>query len=68
MAKYESQDIRNITFIGGGDSGKTSLIEALLFKAGAASRLFLVARFKNGAPGRLRLVLGSPGRHGHDPK
>ena len=39
MAKYRSEDIRNITFIGGSDSGKTSLVDALLFKGGAATRL-----------------------------
>jgi elongation factor G len=39
MAKYASEDIRNITFIGGSDSGKTSLVDALLFKSGAATRL-----------------------------
>jgi len=39
MAKYKSEDIRNITFIGGSDSGKTSLVDALIFKAGAVNRL-----------------------------
>ena len=39
MAKYSSESIRNITFIGGSDAGKTSLVDALLFKAGIASRL-----------------------------
>ncbi len=39
MAKYSSESLRNITVIGGSDSGKTSLVDALLFKAGVASRL-----------------------------
>jgi elongation factor G len=39
MAKYGAEDLRNIAFIGGPDSGKTSLIDALLFKAGAVTRI-----------------------------
>jgi len=39
MAKYSAEDIRNITLIGGSDSGKTSLVDALLFKGGATNRL-----------------------------
>ena len=39
MAKYASEDIRNVTFIGGSDSGKTSLADALLFKSGVVTRL-----------------------------
>ncbi|MFQ5965021.1 MAG: elongation factor G [Candidatus Scalinduaceae bacterium] len=39
MKQYETKDIRNIAFIGHGASGKTSLIEALLFKADATKRL-----------------------------
>lgn len=39
MAAYETKDIRNITLIGHGASGKTSLVESLLFKAGATTRL-----------------------------
>ncbi len=39
MADYEAKAIRNIAFIGGADSGKTSLVDALLFKGGAVTRL-----------------------------
>ncbi len=39
MAKYSTEEIRNISFVGGGDSGKTSLVDALLFKAGMSNRL-----------------------------
>jgi elongation factor G len=36
---YEGRDIRNVGVVGHGDSGKTSLTSALLFTAGAGSRL-----------------------------
>lgn len=39
MAKYSSTDIRNIVLCGHAQSGKTMLAEAMLFKAGAVSRL-----------------------------
>jgi len=39
MAQYGSNDIRNIAFVGGSDAGKTSIVDAFLFKAGAATRL-----------------------------
>lgn len=39
MKQYLAARIRNIAFTGHSDSGKTSLAEALLFKAGASDRL-----------------------------
>jgi elongation factor G len=39
MAKYSAEDCRNIAFVGGSDSGKTSLVDALLFKGGAVTRI-----------------------------
>ncbi len=39
MKTYEGRDIRNVGAVGHGDSGKTSLTAALLFTAGATSRL-----------------------------
>ncbi|MBI5367339.1 MAG: elongation factor G [Planctomycetes bacterium] len=39
MAKYETKDIRNIAFLGHGDSGKTSLADYLVFKNGGSTRL-----------------------------
>lgn len=39
MKQYLAARIRNITLTGHSDSGKTSLAEALLFKAGASDRL-----------------------------
>src|SRR5437667_4449690 len=38
MAKYRTEDIRNIALVGHGASGKTSLADGLLFKAGAVDR------------------------------
>jgi elongation factor G len=38
MAKYRVDDIRNIAIVGHGAAGKTSLADALLFKAGAVDR------------------------------
>jgi elongation factor G len=35
MPIYNTGDIRNVAFVGHGTSGKTSLVEAMLFKAGA---------------------------------
>jgi elongation factor G len=38
MAKYRVEDIRDIALLGHGAAGKTSLADALLFKAGAVDR------------------------------
>jgi elongation factor G len=38
MAKYRVDDIRNLSLVGHGASGKTSLADALLFKAGGVDR------------------------------
>jgi len=42
MKVFESDSIRNICLVGHGASGKTSLISAMLFDAGAVNRLFRV--------------------------
>lgn len=39
MISYETKDIRTIVLLGHGASGKTSLIESMLFKSGATTRL-----------------------------
>jgi elongation factor G len=39
MATYESAKIRNVAIVGHRGTGKTSLVEAMLFQAGATNRL-----------------------------
>ena len=39
MAKYESSNLRNITMVGHGGTGKTSLCESLLFITGKSDKL-----------------------------
>lgn len=39
MKEYNTSDIRNIVLLGHGSSGKTSLVEAMLFSAGVTTRL-----------------------------
>src|SRR5712692_6769920 len=39
MKVFEPENIRNIAFVGHGDSGKTSLVSAILYSSGAVNRL-----------------------------
>lgn len=46
MAEFSTDKIRNVTVLGHGSSGKTSLVEALLFNSGGTSR---VGRVEDGS-------------------
>ncbi|HET7236249.1 MAG TPA: elongation factor G [Actinomycetota bacterium] len=39
MKSYEARDIRNVLLVGHGGSGKTTLLEAMLYTAGATTRM-----------------------------
>src|SRR2546423_1460569 len=39
MKEYDTSAIRNVALIGHGSTGKTSLVEAMLFESGAINRL-----------------------------
>ena len=38
MKVYQTSDIRNVTLLGGAGTGKTTLVEAMLFESGAIKR------------------------------
>ncbi len=44
MPNYSTQDIRNIALVGHGGAGKTSLVDALLFQAGAIGAMGSIER------------------------
>ena len=39
LKTYDAKDIRNVLLVGHGGSGKTTLLEAMLFTAGAITRM-----------------------------
>lgn len=56
MKTYQTEDIRNITLMGNGGSGKTSLAEAMLFNGGVIDRRGVVTS-KNTASDHLEIEL-----------
>ena len=67
MKDYAVEGMRNVVLLGHGSSGKTSLSEAILFDAGAISRLGRVEKTVERKLGLIRArwlehALPSPGR------
>ena len=58
MTEYPAAKLRNFALIGHGGTGKTSLAEAMLFTAGAITRLGRVEDLRKWST---PLVIGGPG-------